>query len=103
MPLEDANLKQGLLTYALAAEGLDPIDARADLNRDLQIELDEWLSYAVDRLPTLQSDTRVEGLGSRTVIFHDLSQGKIEKKVQEPSLFDFNVLPRRVVLQAVVQ
>jgi hypothetical protein len=97
--VEDANLKQGLLTYVLAAEGLGEGEGNADLDRDGRIMLTEWLRYAVKRLPDLQSDPRVAGLAARSVIFHDRPQGSVEKRIQEPSLFDFNVTPRQIALR----
>ncbi|MFL0355800.1 hypothetical protein ACI5KX_04915 [Erythrobacter sp. GH1-10] len=97
--IEDADLRHGLLTYALADEGLNPYEFWVDRNDDGLIHLTEWMTYAVERLPELQADVRVEGLGARSIIFHDLPEGWVEKRIQEPSLFDFNVIPRDVVLQ----
>ncbi|QUL37966.1 WD40 repeat domain-containing protein [Erythrobacter sp. JK5] len=59
--LEDANLNHGLLTYVLAGEGLNSEGGEADYDRDKQITLTEWLDYAVERLPAMQSDPRVGG------------------------------------------
>ncbi|MEM8919302.1 MAG: caspase family protein [Pseudomonadota bacterium] len=97
--LEDANLKQGLLTYVLAAEGLGESGGKADLDADRQIELTEWLNYAVQRLPTLQVDARVEGIRSSAVVFHDLPDSQTKKKIQKPSLFDFNILASPIILR----
>ena len=47
--LEDARLGQGLLTYALAVDGLGT--GAADLDGDGRIRIDEWLAYAVRRMP----------------------------------------------------
>ena len=55
--LEDARLGQGLLTYALAVDGLGA--GEADVDGDGDIRIDEWLVYAVRRLPTLANDARV--------------------------------------------
>src|SRR2546423_4223245 len=53
--LEDRNLKQGLLTYALIRDGIDA--GEADYKpRDGRIVLTEWLSYGVDRVPILYND-----------------------------------------------
>ncbi|SIN64978.1 Caspase domain-containing protein [Parasphingorhabdus marina DSM 22363] len=97
--LEDANLKQGLLTYVLAAEGLGEKGGKADLDSDRKIELAEWLNYAVQRLPALQVDARVEGIRSDAVVFHDLQDSQTEKRIQKPSLFDFNILASPIILR----
>ncbi len=97
---EDASLKQGLLTYALADEGLT---AKGDLNGDHKVGLDEWLAYAVQRLPSLSQDARLGQLslaaGSREIEFHDLPAGAIKRRVQQPTLFDFNRAPSAVYLR----
>lgn len=101
--LEDANLKHGLLTYALVAEGLETQATSADLDGDKSLTLAEWLDFAVRRLPELQDDARVEGLGTRTVIFHDMPTGWTERRIQEPSLFDFNIASKPIVLRKLSQ
>ena len=100
--LEDARLGQGLLTYALAADGLGRGDA--DLDGDGNIRIDEWLAYAVRRLPTLANDARVghidaTGDGARGITFHDLPADAPARRVQQPALFDFNPQPSTVVLR----
>jgi hypothetical protein len=102
--MEDANLQQGLLTYALAAEGLGPTGGRADLDGDGRIRLDEWLRYAVQRMPTLAADERVGRLGpsaggARAISFQDLPADAPKRRVQQPSLFDFNAPGSPVVLR----
>ena len=101
--LEDANLKQGLLTYALADEGLT---AKGDLDGDHRIGLGEWLAYAVQRLPSLSQDARLGQLsavsGSRDIEFHDLPPGAAKRRVQQPTLFDFNQAPSPVYLRRAV-
>lgn len=103
--LEDARLKQGLLTYALAGEGLTQTGGKADLDGDRRIRLDEWLDYAVDRLPSLSEDVRVgqltpaAGNGARAIVFNDLPQNAPKRRVQKPSLFDFNTTPSPVILR----
>jgi len=104
--MEDANLKQGLLTYALAAEGLGPTGGRADLDGDGQIRLNEWLNYAVQRMPSLGEDERVGRVeaasgGARAITFHDLPADAPKRRIQQPSLFDFNVQASPVVLRRV--
>ncbi|HVK52092.1 MAG TPA: hypothetical protein VM469_10195, partial [Pseudoxanthomonas sp.] len=100
--LEDARLGQGLLTYALAVDGLTAGDA--DLDSDGMIRIDEWLAYAVQRLPTLANDARVgrissTGSGARAISFHDLPEDAPARRVQQPALFDFNSQPSAVTLR----
>jgi hypothetical protein len=102
--LEDAALHQGLLTYALAGEGLDAKGfGRADLDADGRIMIDEWLRYALRRLPMLSKDERLHhfghGLGAapRFTIITD-SQA-MPPKPQDPALFDFNAGPGTTVLR----
>lgn len=102
--LEDARLGQGLLTYALAVDGLG--NGEADLDRDASIRIDEWLAYAVRRLPTLANDARVgriaatgAGTGTRAITFSDLPADAPARRVQQPALFDFNPQPSPVVLR----
>lgn len=104
--LEDPNLRQGLLTYALASEGITEDGGKADLNNDGRITLDEWLRYAVRRLPSLSTDVRLGRFGalgasgSRTFAILSGTPNKAPK-VQEPSLFDFTNAPSPVVLRNV--
>ena len=100
--LEDSRLGQGLLTYALAVDGLGA--GAADLDGDGSIRIDEWLAYAVRRMPTLATDTRVgriatSGEGSRAITFDDLPANAPARRVQQPALFDFNPRPSTVVLR----
>ena len=100
--LEDARLGQGLLTYALAVDGLRVGDA--DLDGDGSIRIDEWLGYAVRRLPALANDARVGRIasastGARAITFHDLPANAPARRVQQPALFDFNPQPSMVVLR----
>lgn len=100
--LESAKLGQGLLTYALADEGITANGGMADENRDGAITLDEWLRYAAHRLPALSQDSRVArragaGIGARGVDFLDGAEGK--RPMQEPSLFDFTGTPSQLVLR----
>lgn len=92
---EDAVRKQGLLTYALAAEGLDDRGfGEADLNHDARIMLDEWLRYALQRLPALSRHALAAPLanGGRKagafLVLHD-SQA-LPPAPQQGALFDFN-------------
>ncbi len=100
--LEDARLGQGLLTYALAVDGLAA--GHADLDAKGGIRIDEWLTYAVQRLPTLANDARVgritaPGNGTRAITFHDLPTNASARRVQQPALFDFNSQPSKVLLR----
>lgn len=100
--LEDARLGQGLLTYALAVDGLGA--GEADLDRDGNIRIDEWLAYGVRRMPTLANDARVGRItgaanGTRAITFHDLPADAPERRVQQPALFDFNPQPSTVLLR----
>lgn len=100
--LEDARLGQGLLTYALAVDGLGA--GEADVDGDGDIPIDEWLAYAVRRLPTLANDARVgrisaAGNGARAITFHDLPANAPARRVQQPALFDFNPQPSTTLLR----
>jgi len=100
--LEDAGLGQGLLTYALAVDGLG--SGEADLDGDGSIRVDEWLAFAVRRLPALANDARVgriaaAGTGTRAITFNDLPDGAPLRRVQQPALFDFNPQPSRFVVR----
>lgn len=98
---ESAALGQGLLTAALG-EGLTSAGGPADLDRDGRVLLDEWLRFAVARLPSLGDEVRRGGTGmtARGVrISMARPVGAVAPKVQEPSLFDFNAEASRVVLR----
>lgn len=100
--LEDAGLGQGLLTYALAADGL--ANGEADLDGDGSIRVDEWLAFAVRRLPALANDPRLGRIasattGTRGITFNDLPANAPVRRVQQPALFDFNPQPSRLVLR----
>jgi len=103
--LENAKLKQGLLSFALAAdgEGLSNPDGAVDLDGDGKISLTEWMFYPTWRLPSLNDDSRLVGGASTdepdsSFMFPGRKPVAI-KKVQSPSLFDFTV-PSSVVLKA---
>ena len=97
--LEDARLGQGLLTYALAVDGLGA--GLADVDGDRRIRVDEWLGYAVDRLPTLAADAAAGRIGgaARAITFSDEPAEAPARKVQQPALFDFNPRPSPVLLR----
>ena len=97
---EDEALGHGFLTAALARDGLDGSGfGRADLNGDGQITLDEWLRYAVARLPALSAEVADAGRGRdfRRVADDDPAD-PVAAAPQQPSLFDFAGGPSRVVL-----
>lgn len=96
--MENADLGQGLLTYALAGEGIDASGfGKADLNADRQIRLDEWLRYALRRLPALSTDPRLRhfgtGLGAKATFTVISDSQALPPKRQAPALFDFNARP----------
>jgi hypothetical protein len=106
---EDPVLQQGLLTYALAREGITPDFGKADENGDGRIVLDEWLRYAVGRLPSLSEESRSGRVaaaagtgrpgGSRDLDL--LDAGPVaQAKPQEPALFDFTGVASPIVLRA---
>jgi hypothetical protein len=98
--LENARLAQGFLTAALG-EGLTATGGPADSNRDGKVLLDEWLRYAVARLPSLEEEVRRGGgpMAARGVRLVMRTQGAAAPKSQEPSLFDFNPAPSPVILR----
>ena len=99
--LEDPTLKQGLLTYALASEGITASGGAADENADGRITLDEWLRYATQRLPSLAADLglrhiAVDGTRSRGWV---PAVSRSPERVQEPALFDFTGKASMIVLR----
>ncbi len=94
--MEDGRLGHGLLTYALVTEGLAP-GTPADLNGDGELNLEEWLRFAVGRLPGLADDIaagRMNLMGNpapaRARNFTDLEPLPPQKRpVQRPALFNF--------------
>ncbi len=98
--LEDANLSQGLLTYALASEGITEKGGKADGNGDGRITVDEWLAYGAKRVPALSIDARLGRIqpGSRAMA---VIGGPIESRVkqQEPAVFDFTGVPSTIILR----
>lgn len=82
--IEDRKLKQSLLTYALVQEGLD--HGKADWRpADNIIRLDEWLYYAVQRVPNLNRELETRNFKTALPRSLDLQ----EKSFQAPALFDF--------------
>ena len=95
---EDARLGHGFLTAALARDGLDGGGfGHADSNDDGRITLDEWLRYAVARLPALTAEIARDGRGrdfGPIVAAADVAAAA----PQTPALFDFAGGPSRVVV-----
>ncbi len=75
--LEAAELGHGFLTYALVEEGLK--SAAADENQDGNVFVREWLDYAVERVPEMQS-AALQGSRGLKIVF---TQG--EEKVSDPT------------------
>ncbi|MCX6560586.1 MAG: caspase family protein [Candidatus Aminicenantes bacterium] len=112
--LESTLIKQGLLTYALVRDGIEA--RQADYKpKDSVINIGEWLSYGVDRVPKLYEELRAGKIqdfgvsaGGQTKIVVAGSSGKsrgkaleevaAEAKAQQPSLFDFTRRRREVAL-----
>ncbi|MDX2218782.1 MAG: caspase family protein [Burkholderiales bacterium] len=101
--LEAQAIQQGLLSYALVAEGLDAF--RADFKpQDRRILMDEWLAFAVDRVPTLTREIRTGqfkgGVGGAAPVRPRNAQPLPARiPLQRPSLFDFRQQRGDVVLQ----
>ncbi len=86
--LEFANLKHGLLTYALIREGLE--GALADRRpRDRSISLAEWLSWGVERVPSLAEEARRGVVDVARWRGSELVSGRRPVVAQQPALFDF--------------
>lgn len=98
---EASQFGQGLLTWALAGEGLRPNAPAADLDHDGKVTLDEWLRYASRRLPRLSEEalaasTATSGSEDDGLVF--VNRVRTKHKVQEPALFDFNRVPSDLIL-----
>lgn len=102
--LEDPTLRQGLLTFALAGEGITQTGGKADSDGDGRITLDEWLAYGARRMPSLIAELGVRHVAAGG----DRSRGWIPSTTQsasggqEPALFDFNKVPSKIVLREAV-
>lgn len=101
--LETSKLSAGLLTYALAKEGLDPNTPAADLDRNGKITLDEWLKYAAQRLPRLSEEVAASSAANSGgdddgLVF--IKRAKFKPKPQEPALFDFTTGASTLLLKS---
>jgi hypothetical protein len=111
--LEVNLIRQGLLTYALIQDGIEA--RQADYNpKDNVINLGEWLSYGVERVPRLYEEVRsgnartsdgtgrqikfVTAGGEARLLGKDLEEITAASRTQQPSLFDFTRKKREVIL-----
>lgn len=98
---EASRYGQGLLTWALAGEGLKPGAPAADSDGNGVVTLDEWLRYASRRLPHLSEEALASstgGAGSDDDGLVFVNRVRAKPKVQEPALFDFNRVPSDLIL-----
>jgi|GEM_PF-6656240 len=77
---ETRTYKHGLLTYALMETGLRKNEAD-DAPRDGSIDSEEWLKYAVERVP------RLDGEGRRAEPAFAEEEEKAGKRVQQPQMY----------------
>ncbi|HSE96719.1 MAG TPA: hypothetical protein VLD57_00525, partial [Blastocatellia bacterium] len=75
--LEASELGHGFLTYSLIVEGL--MKAAADQDKDDEIFVREWLDYAVERVPQMQTEA-LKGERALKIAF---VQG--EEKISDPA------------------
>jgi WD40 repeat protein len=107
--LESKLVRQGLLTYALAREGIEA--GRADFRpKDAKILLSEWLAYGAERVPSLFEDVsmgrapavgaerpKLVGAGARALTLGAAGPQRAGE-AQRPALFDFSRKRRDVAL-----
>lgn len=93
--LESANLKHGLLTYALVHDGFVDKDGKraADEDRNGQLTLAEWLRWGEQQTPQLYADIQARRLdavsGTRDGAVDPRFRSPTPGRVQSPALFDF--------------
>jgi uncharacterized caspase-like protein len=80
---ESAKLKHSYLAYALVEEGIKA--GAADMDRNGQILLDEWLEYATQRVPRMAVQSRA---GGKELV--EIDPG--EPRVQRPKVFNMRQL-----------
>jgi WD40 repeat protein len=102
--LEVNELQQGLLSYALVADGLrqsaadrEPVDSR--------VTLSEWIAYGVDRVPELHrrlhaGEPITDAGGEIQVDVRGIDVPQTDERFQRPSLFDFRRQDRAIVLKS---
>jgi len=85
--LEAAELGHGFLTYALVEDGLNK--AAADANKDQTILIREWLDYAVDRVPEMQTAALAGARGLKIVFApgDEAITDPTKRNVQRPRVF----------------
>ena len=89
--LEDAGLRQGLLTYGLVHDGLS--GAAGDLR------LDQWLRFGAERLPGLSRERQAAAAAGRSQSSSGIEVDDDGSAVQQPQLFDFTGRPSPVTLR----
>ncbi|MEK6410483.1 MAG: caspase family protein [Acidobacteriota bacterium] len=85
--LEAENLGHGFLTYALVEDGLK--NAAADSDKDQIILIREWLDYAVDKVPEMQTAALLgpRGLKIAFVQGEEKVSDPAKRNVQRPRVF----------------
>ena len=98
-----ARLGQGLLTYALAVDGLGRRRGRPRRRLAASASTNGWPTRCdgCRRWPTIRASAASPraGEGSRAITFNDLPANAPARRVQQPALFDFNPRPSTVVLR----
>ena len=84
--LESAATEQGLLSYALVNDGLE--QEKADFQpQDQRIQLLEWFTYAMKRVPTLALEVQAGQVAGAAR--GPRRTGSVRVGAQQPALFDF--------------
>ncbi len=85
--LEAENLGHGFLTYALVEDGLK--NGAADSDKDQTIFIREWLDYAVDRVPEMQTAALAGPRGLKIVFApgDEKIADPTKRNVQRPRIF----------------
>jgi uncharacterized caspase-like protein len=85
--LEAVELGHGFLTYALVEDGLNK--GAADSDKDQTILIREWLDYAVDRVPEMQSAALAGSRGLKIVFApgDEKIADPMKRNVQRPRVF----------------
>jgi len=100
--LEAENLGHGFLTYALVEDGLK--NAAADRDKDQTILIREWLDYAVDRVPEMQTAALAGPRGLKIVFApgEEKIADPTKRNVQRPRIFyRREVEPQPLVIEKV--
>lgn len=99
--LENDQIKQGLLSFALVTNGIEAFEADHE-PKDQKIMLDEWLHYGVSRVPTLAEEVKtgkvqvVSRGGERSAVRVSTTGTTQSRPAQQPALFDFAKKRRQV-------